>query len=832
MSTTTLLQFGSNERQKYVAFIVTDIKEGRLDTRNRLRDYLASKYNVKADALTESLITDARRIAQKELAISSLSFADAEAHIERCLAPEQTETQPTEQPQTDVADSGKTITQPASPVEGALMMAARGVAQVRLVPRNKFPISESEDWQNDTTNTKLTTNPDIIGAHNGNFGSGAIAKIGKPCFFEIDTNDVLDRIKTETGHELINETDFHVRSRSKRGHIYLLHTEKSVAAGNISQTYVQHQDWSFRADGQFVVSVGSLHPISGKAYELLNGGEIRPVPDWLVDWMLTQKTSGQNSKDETLRNAQGLVPHGSLHGFLVKRAGMMRAAGLEVDKIEENLLDVAHEECENPIDEEKVKQYAQSMGKYAKGTPWAEIVLNQKPTNLQFQLPTTAPTAPPTQTAPIIPVTTITVIEDVKEKIPPFDSSVLTGFFKKFVETVCEGTTIPPQFVYLATRVYAGAYMSTTLKLSGVDCDTCVYGVNIGETGTSKGLSWRRGVENMANRFKTLESVGIINSADSGAGLRDAFFALKKPIIMFIDELKSLGNKANTTKNPEIVDMIIELADTKNVGRTKAKNGRQGGTKSTEARLGFYGCAQSGEVFREAFVGRGKQGVDERFDFEYSEPIEAGALPDIPVGVLATLQDAFVKLASPAQWKEPMVMASDAETYLQNYWNNLPVETRQRVRFLKSLRRDIYLQAWSRGVAVAELDDVECVVRHFSRQLVIRRVLLGDDAPNKVGLYISRLKELESKMHERCNKGIAVKTTAKTLRDFQTETYAYKENELDTFRKAWDSYCKAHLTPVQVKGANGCTYTKYAPMPHENETWLWEGVAVVDWRNA
>src|SRR5262249_17957410 len=160
------------------------------------------------------------------------------------------------------------------------------------------------------------------------------------------------------------------------------------------------------------------------------------------------------------------------------------------------------------------------------------------------------------------------------------------------------------------------------------------------------------------------------------------------------------------TKNPEIVDTVIELADTKTVTRVKSKKSeKQAASKSIEARLGFYGCAQTGEVFREAFAGRKKQGVDERFNFEYSDPIEPGALPAIPDKAYGHLTDEFLKLADPNRWKNPMTMSPEAEARLMEYWGGLPKEDRQKVRFLKNLRRDIYLQAWSRGVPVAELED-------------------------------------------------------------------------------------------------------------------------------
>lgn len=75
--------------------------------------------------------------------------------------------------------------------------------------------------------------------------------------------------------------------------------------------------------------------------------------------------------------------------------------------------------------------------------------------------PTAVP--PSAETPPMVfpfAPTPVPIAEDGKEKIPPFDPTVMTGFFKDFVDTVCAHTTIPRQFAYLAIRVFAGAYMS------------------------------------------------------------------------------------------------------------------------------------------------------------------------------------------------------------------------------------------------------------------------------------------------------------------------------------------------------------------------------------
>jgi hypothetical protein len=67
--------------------------------------------------------------------------------------------------------------------------------------------------------------------------------------------------------------------------------------------------------------------------------------------------------------------------------------------------------------------------------------------------------------------------------------------------------------------------------------------------------------------------VKIIYSADSGAGLKDTFFEPpeNQPVICYIDEVTSLGHKAGEKKNPEIVDCIIELADSHRISRVLAR---------------------------------------------------------------------------------------------------------------------------------------------------------------------------------------------------------------------------------------------------------------------
>ena len=134
------------------------------------------------------------------------------------------------------------------------------------------------------------------------------------------------------------------------------------------------------------------------------------------------------------------------------------------------------------------------------------------------------------------------------------------------------------------------------MTFEGVQDDPTMYGTPIGESGTSKGLSWERTI------FQTLlltelgtRPVKVIYSFDSGAGLRDVFFDPPKelPVIGYVDEVRSLGHKSGERKNPEIVDTIGELANSHRISRSKAKRSQKDKVMTHEgAYLSLYMCGK------------------------------------------------------------------------------------------------------------------------------------------------------------------------------------------------------------------------------------------------
>ena len=68
-------------------------------------------------------------------------------------------------------------------------------------------------------------------------------------------------------------------------------------------------------------------------------------------------------------------------------------------------------------------------------------------------------------------------------------------------------------------------------------------------------------------------------------------------------------------------------------------------------------------------------------------------------------------------------------------------------------------------------------------------------------------------MRKELNAGKTVAQVAKSIRDFQTLTHAFRDNELHTFDRAWKSMSD-HLTQVTVVVANGQKYPKWIPLPY------------------
>jgi hypothetical protein len=402
--------------------------------------------------------------------------------------------------------------------------------------------------------------------------------------------------------------------------------------------------------------------------------------------------------------------------------------------------------------------------------------------------------------------------ENSEAAIPPFDPSVVKGIYAKFVELATRGTTMSPQFSFAVAKTIIGARMAGNVKFENLDVEPRFYTTLVGETGSGKGEAYRRVLQIVKPQGSTenIAKIKFIDSADSGAGLRDLFFAspTELPVLCYIDEAASLGNKAADTRNPAIIDQFIELADKTTISRVLAKRGRQGGTKSKDdARLSIVMCGQSGEVFMKAFAGRTKLGWYDRLYPEYGTAVETGDMP--PVNV----EDAYNLLAEleALDYSGTMTMSDDCKSFLDGFWNRQPNEVRKKARWKKNLYLDTYMSAFGRSVKTADVEDAVDAVKIFTRQLVIRSACFTSEAPDRVGYYIGLMKRITEHMITRLAASVPEAAVAKSKRDFETETHAYRDNELHIFNRAWIVFQPSRLRHVSVKKANGQEYVKFVP---------------------
>ena len=456
---------------------------------------------------------------------------------------------------------------------------------------------------------------------------------------------------------------------------------------------------------------------------------------------------------------------------------------------------------------------------FTKALETGEKIRKEKVLTVQEPTPSTPTVTVATSTDTVVTALTPSVIPG--DEIPAFDESAITGIYRDIVDAATNGTTIPRQFAFLAARVYIGAMIAGKITFEGMEDTSSYYGVPIGLSGTSKGLAWKRTVDDILSLPNLALSVKILEgSGDSGAGLKDFFFDEPRnaPVVCMIDEAISLGHKAGDKKNPEILDAIVELATKHKFTRVKAARGKgKAGRSHDNAHLSIYLCAQDKEVIAAAFPNRRGMGLFERFYGEYSAPIIAGRLPKVDTLVATKIWEAVQKLPKSGH----MTMAAGVEERIESYWASLPRDVQTKVRLKSHLYRDMYMAAHGRGSMIAEMRDLDSTLVNFPRQIKIREAFFTTEVPDKIGLYLSRLKAITESMRRRLNSGEPVWAVALSQRDFQTDTLAYKNNELHFFDTAWRSWL-SQMMPVKIKKTNGHEYDKFAPKPLENEEGMWK----------
>jgi hypothetical protein len=390
----------------------------------------------------------------------------------------------------------------------------------------------------------------------------ARAEDGGVWFFEVDSPDVVPRLEKQTGQTMPNT--FKVRSRPGRGHFYFRQTRASMEMGNISQTYVMGQDWSVRINREYVVGPGSIHPDTGQPYTALNWDTpIAEAPDWLINWMLSQKIQKQKAATSAItevpRNDNGLIPHGSIHGYMLTQAGKLRAQGLGEESIRIALRELVEKNCQPPIDWDKVDTMAKSICNFEAGT-------NKSLALTQNQLLTDAE---PEE---------VVSFETINYPLFPHWAIEGTSIYEGFAKPYCEHNSRIDYFMWMPAAVMMMNFLGTKIVVPFSSWKPSFYIVLIGKRGsTNKSSSMKDAMKYLefgsilshySKNLKNADGKSIVWEAGSAEGLGTDMQRINcKNVILFYDELSALVSKARI-EGSSLYSALLKLYDSNNLSNS------------------------------------------------------------------------------------------------------------------------------------------------------------------------------------------------------------------------------------------------------------------------
>jgi len=534
-----------------------------------------------------------------------------------------------------------------------------------------------------------------------NHNAACVARLedGGVWFFETDSPEVSTRIFKDTGHDVSTELrTFKVRSRPGRGHFYFRHTPASRALGNISQSYVIGQDWSARTDNQYVVAPGSMHPDTGLPYEALNWGTpLTEAPQWLIDWLLSQKIQKLSAPQgvDTPRNSAGRIPHGAIHGWMLSQAGKLRQNGLNQASIEVALRQLVEDNCEPPIDWDKVDQMAKSICNYKPGEN-KSIILNQEPTSA----------APPAQVEPE------EEIDYSDSEYPVFPKAAMygTSIYEGFVKPYCEKNSRIDYFMWMPTAILMLNYLGTKVKVPYKSWKPSFYLVLIGEKGRAhKSSSMKDGMKYLemagvlgmySKEVKNADGKTLVWKAGSPEGLgTDMQRTNCKNAVLFYDELSELVAKARIEGSGMMGALLYLYESAQFSNSVKVKKDAFGVQQDTY--IASLITATTDQRFLELWSQFAKKdtGMNERFTFA----IQPEELPDEELEAVVSYVEGAVKT------KELITKAVNKVEY--KFFDQTPFKETLK---LYGTRAEIRAEKWALYFAIdLGLDEIDedCVER-------------------------------------------------------------------------------------------------------------------------
>lgn len=423
-------------------------------------------------------------------------------------------------------------------------MALRGEPQIRIRPGVKAALDKN--WP-DMATTDLAVLQQLSHAF-PECNSASVAKgvLGGSWYLEIDDPTIQDKIENETGHDI--PRTFMVQSSIGKYHYYWKQTPESIAMGSITQS--DTTPWSVRVHNEYVLSPGSIHPVTGRPYQIFDDAAIVPAPRWLIDWLDANRPSlkARVSTD----GEPFIVREGGRDNFLASSAGHFRNQGMTASDILPHLRLVNESTCVPPLPESDLVRIANSIGTRAISTT-TQILVGGIPIE-------EAPIGPARASQSAVQASG-SAQEPLYRASPPVEFEYpywawKGTLYEKFANTCGRDNKVPKEYFIEVIKTLVGAICGHRIHPFGMeDQEARFYTVLLskeGGTGKSSAVKWARAmleraglIWDVSNTASGLyQNIGVaVGSFASGAGLEANGTNRHSRLLLWYDEVTTLIEK-------------------------------------------------------------------------------------------------------------------------------------------------------------------------------------------------------------------------------------------------------------------------------------------------
>lgn len=587
----------------------------------------------------------------------------------------------------------------------ALPMAMMGVPVIRLQPKSKVPMDKA--WQ-----TLATTDVDKILAWDKETPGANCASVAKPygvVFFETDEPGVIERYEQETGEKF--PATYTVESRKDRFHFYFYQTPESQSCGSITQKEIPFG--SLRQNNAYVVSPGSIHPVTGLPYTVKSDAHIVSIPTRLVVWLAAQKSKAE----KTAPSLQGSepIPLGMHDVTLTAIAGKLRQDGLEREEIEAVLIRTCEQRCQGYGADyrEMCAKIAKSICRYPAGDSGPTVLLGgQLPGQNVTQARAQMNNPPAQQGVDTIPKGTEIKENEIHEQENEYPYWCWNGTLYEDFATLCgENNLVPKEYFIESIKTVVGAICGHRIfPYKAPNQESRFYTVLVGPGGCGKSSATRFARDMFIGTgliYELAQAGGYTNigcaqgSFASSTGLIKNGFAKHARILQVYDEATTMIEKFGITGSGDsFIDAMNQIFESGNMPQLTTKDTKEAITKQVHNSI--LGCTTK-EKWASSFVKTNAEssGFFQRLNIitnDSEERVANWVEPD-----LSALRDKFVAKIQPLEYQNVVVVktAEAIDMFEKWYvskrqeWREYPTDVTGRIQVM--VQRNASHLAWLMG---------------------------------------------------------------------------------------------------------------------------------------